>query len=132
MLAPYFYSRNLFASTNSHRKVLVLGFDGMDPHRVMRRVKDPRLGFLTITSVDVTEDLKIARVYVSVLQKSETKSTLKILNSAKGFIRSELRKRVRMKVLPTLEFYEDESIEYGAKIDELLRKIKKEGESEGS
>jgi ribosome-binding factor A len=99
---------------------------------VMRRVKDPRLGFLTITSVEVTEDLKIARVYVSVLQKSETKSTLKILNSAKGFIRSELRKRVRMKVLPTLEFYEDESIEYGAKIDELLRRIKKEGESEGS
>jgi len=95
---------------------------------VMRRVKDPRLGFLTVTSVEVTDDLKIARVYVSVLRKSETEGTLKILNSARGFIRSELRKRVRMKVLPALEFHEDESIEYGARIDGLLRKIKEEGD----
>ena len=91
---------------------------------VMRRVKDPRLGFVTITAVEVTDDLKIAKVYVSVLQKTETKNTLNILNSAKGFIRSELRKRVRMRTVPTLEFCEDESVEYGARIDELLRKIK--------
>ncbi len=99
---------------------------------VMRRVKDPRLGFLTITAVDVTEDLKIARVYVSVLEKSETSNVLDILGSASGFIRSELRKRVRLKTMPVLEFYEDSSIEYGARIDELLRKVKREEEDEGA
>ncbi|HEB76092.1 MAG TPA: 30S ribosome-binding factor RbfA [Nitrospirae bacterium] len=99
---------------------------------VMRRVKDPRLGFLTVTSVEVTDDLKIARVYVSVLNKDETRLTLDILTSAKGFIRSELRRRVRMKVIPELEFHEDESIEYGARIDELLERIKREDEGEGS
>ncbi|NOZ25207.1 MAG: 30S ribosome-binding factor RbfA [Nitrospirae bacterium] len=99
---------------------------------VMRRVKDPRLGFLTVTSVEVTDDLKIARVYVSVLKKADTESTLSILSSARGFIRSELRKRVRMKVLPALEFRVDESIEYGARIDELLNRIRREEEGEGS
>ncbi len=99
---------------------------------VMRRVKDPRLGFLTVTSVEVTDDLKIARVYVSVLNKDETRLSLDILTSAKGFIRSELRRRVRMKVIPELEFHEDESIEYGARIDELLERIKREDEGEGS
>ncbi len=99
---------------------------------VMRRVKDPRLGFLTVTSTEVTDDLKIARVYVSVLNKDETRLTLDILTSAKGFIRSELRRRVRMKVIPELEFHEDESIEYGARIDELLERIKREDEGEGS
>lgn len=98
---------------------------------IMRRLKDPRLGFVTVTGVDITEDLKIARVFVSVLKEEDRELTLEILNSAKSFVRSEVAKRVRMKVIPTIEFRIDESIEYGARIDKLLKEIKKHsGESD--
>jgi ribosome-binding factor A len=96
---------------------------------VMNRVKDHRLGFLTITGVDITDDLKIAKVFVSILNKEDREATVDILNSAKGFIRGEIAKRVRMKTIPSLEFRIDESIEYGDRIDQLLKDIKdiKEG-----
>jgi len=97
---------------------------------VIYRLKDPRIGFITITGVDVTDDIKIARVYVSVLKDEDKKNTLDILNSAKSFIRSELSKRLRMKSIPGIEFRLDTSIEYGDRIDKLLKKI--EEESEGS
>lgn len=90
---------------------------------IMRRVKDPRLGFVTVTGVDITEDLKIARVYISVLNDEERDTAIDILNSARSFIRSEVSKRVRMKTIPTIEFRIDESIEYGARIDRLLKEI---------
>ncbi len=96
---------------------------------VIYRLKDPRIGFITITGVDVTDDIKIARVYVSVLKDEDKKNTLDILNSAKSFIRSELSKRLRMKSIPGLEFRLDTSIEYGYKIDKLLKKIEEESES---
>jgi ribosome-binding factor A len=91
---------------------------------VMKKVKDPRLGFLTITGVDITDDLKIAKVYVSILKGEERETNLDILNSAKGFIRSEIAKRVRMKIIPSIEFRIDESIEHGDKIDRLLKDIR--------
>ncbi len=90
---------------------------------IMRRVKDPRLGFVTITDVSLSEDLKIARVYVSVLNSDEKAIVIEILNGAKGLIRSEVAKRVRSKFIPTLEFWIDESIEQGFKIDKLLKEI---------
>ncbi len=93
---------------------------------IMHRVKDPRVGFITVTSVKVSEDLSYARVFVSVLKKEETEETLRVLNSASGFIRSEVGKRVRIKRLPRFEFFEDETIEYGARIDSLLKKLKEE------
>jgi len=96
---------------------------------VIYRLKDPRIGFITITEVDVTDDIKIARVYVSVLKDEDKKNTLDILNSAKSFIRSELSKRLRMKSIPGIEFRLDTSIEYGDKIDKLLKKIEEESES---
>lgn len=98
---------------------------------IMRRLKDPRLGFVTVTGVDITEDLKIARVFVSVLKTEDRESTLEILNSAKNFVRSEVAKRIRMKVIPTIEFRIDESIEYGARIDKLLKEIKKHSKEGG-
>ncbi len=90
----------------------------------MRRVKDPRIGFVTVTGVDLTDDLKIARVYISCLKDEEREATLDILNSAKSFIRAEIGKRIRMKVLPSVEFRMDESLGYGDRIDQLLRKIR--------
>jgi ribosome-binding factor A len=91
---------------------------------IMRKVKDPRLGFVTVTGVDLTDDLKIARVFVSCLKEEEKEITLDILNAARSFIRSEVGKRVRMKVLPSLEFRMDESVGYGDRIEKLLREIK--------
>jgi ribosome-binding factor A len=95
---------------------------------VIHRLKDPRIGFVTITGVDVTDDIKIAKIYASILRDEDKKTTLEILNSAKSFIRFELSKRLRMKSIPSIEFRLDTSIEYGNKIDKLLKKIEEEGE----
>ena len=93
---------------------------------IMNKVKDPRLGFVTVTGAKITEDLKIATVYISILKEEEKETTLEMLNLAKGFIRAELAKRVRMKFIPSLTFRIDESLEYGVRIEKLLREIKKE------
>ncbi|PIW88982.1 MAG: ribosome-binding factor A, partial [Nitrospirae bacterium CG_4_8_14_3_um_filter_44_28] len=74
----------------------------------------------------ITEDLKIATIYISILKEEEKETTLEMLNSAKGFIRAELAKRLRMKFIPSLTFRIDESLEYGVRIEKLLREIKKE------
>jgi ribosome-binding factor A len=99
---------------------------------IIYRLKDPRIGFITVTGVDVTDDIKLARVYVSVFQEGERKTTLEVLDSAKSFVRSELSKRLRMKFIPSIEFRLDTSIEYGNKIEELLKEIEeteRKGES---
>ncbi|MEK7864255.1 MAG: 30S ribosome-binding factor RbfA, partial [Nitrospirota bacterium] len=93
---------------------------------IMNKVKDPRLGFVTVTGAKITEDLKIATIYLSILKEEEKETTLEMLNSAKGFIRAELAKRLRMKFIPSLTFRIDESLEYGVRIEKLLREIKKE------
>jgi len=95
---------------------------------IMYRLKDPRVGFVTVTGVDMTPDLKNARVYVSVLKEEDRELTLEILNSSKSFIRSLLSKRLRMKFIPVIEFRFDTSIEYGYKIDKLLKEIKDQDE----
>lgn len=90
-----------------------------------RKVKDPRIGFLTVTDVEVTGDLQQATVYITVLGgEEEREGTLKALAKAKGFIRSELGSRIRLRKTPELLFEFDESVEYGNKIDTLLRQLK--------
>jgi ribosome-binding factor A len=96
---------------------------------IIYRLKDPRIGFITVTGVDVTDDIKIARVYVSVFHDEERKTTLEILNAAKNFIRSELSKRLRMKFIPSIEFKLDTSIEYGNRIEKLLKESQEKGGS---
>jgi len=96
---------------------------------IMYKLKDPRVGFITVTGVDVTSDLKMATVYVSVLKEEEKKPTLDILQTAKSFVRSELSKRLRMKFIPTVDFKLDSSIEYGDKIDKLLKEIGEKDDS---
>jgi ribosome-binding factor A len=91
---------------------------------IMYRLKDPRIGFVTVTGVDMSPDMKNARVYVSILKEEDRELTLEILNSSKSFMRSLLSKRLRMKFIPTVEFRFDTSIEYGYKIDKLLKEIK--------
>jgi ribosome-binding factor A len=96
---------------------------------IIYKLKDPRIGFVTVTGVDVTDDLKMSVVFLSVLKEEDKKPTLEILNSAKSFFRSELSKRLRMKFIPSVEFKLDPSIEYGSKIDKLLDEIRTKDES---
>jgi ribosome-binding factor A len=95
---------------------------------IMYKLKDPRIGFITVTGVDMTPDLKSAKVYVSILEEGERESTIEILNAAKAFIRSLLKKRLRIKFIPTIDFRLDASLDYGSKIDSLLKKIKDNNE----
>ncbi len=93
-------------------------------------LKDPGLGFLTITAVDTTPDLRTARVYYSVLGDGEqAEATAHALERAKPHVRSEVGKRVRLKYLPDLKFESDRSIEYGARIEQLLAQIHEQEES---
>ncbi|WP_438432490.1 30S ribosome-binding factor RbfA [Gorillibacterium sp. sgz500922] len=92
--------------------------------------KDPRIGFLTITGVEVTNDLTQAKVYLSVLGSEEQReATLKALARGKGFLRSELGKKIRLRVVPELIFKFDNSIDYGSKIEALLADLN-EGKAE--
>ncbi|MEW6188661.1 MAG: 30S ribosome-binding factor RbfA [Actinomycetota bacterium] len=93
---------------------------------IQRELKDPRIGFVTITAVEVSPDLRYATVFLSVLgKKLEQENTLEGLESAKGFIKTELGKRIRIKFLPDLTFKIDESIKEGMRISELLKRIQK-------
>ena len=97
---------------------------------LMRKIKDPRIGFVTVTDVEVADDLRNAKVFVSVYG-SDRASTLKGLESASSFIRSELGHRMRMKFVPELLFRYDESVERGAHIMELLHDIEgRDGDKE--
>ena len=88
-----------------------------------RRLKDPRVssGMVSITRVDTTGDLRYARVYISVLDKSQEKDVLKGLKSASGFLRRELGRALQLRYTPELQFIGDDSIQYGAHILEVLR-----------
>lgn len=89
-----------------------------------RKLKDPRIGFVTVTDVRVTGDLQQATVYVSVLGNAEQKeNTLIGLAKAKGFIRSEIGKRIRLRITPEITFEWDESLEYGQRIETLIHQI---------
>lgn len=88
-------------------------------------LKDPRIGFVTVTSVEVSPDIRYARIFVSVLGSvEETKQSLIALNKARGFVRTELGKRIRLRYTPEIEFRFDESIKHGARIMELLGEVK--------
>lgn len=93
-----------------------------------RELKDPRIGFLTVTAVDMTGDLSQAKIYISVLGSEEQKeNSLKAIAKASGFIRSEIGKRIRLRHTPELIFKFDESIDYGNKIEKLLAEINSKG-----
>jgi ribosome-binding factor A len=91
---------------------------------IQSELKDPRIGFITVTGVDVTNDLSQAKVFLSVLGTDEQKEdTLKALGRSSGFIRSELGKRIRLRKIPELLFRFDASIDYGTRIERLLDQV---------
>jgi ribosome-binding factor A len=94
-----------------------------------RKIKDPRIGFVTVTDVQVTGDLQQAKVFISVLGDDEQKeNTLKGLAKAKGFIRTEIGHRIRLRKTPEIIFEFDESIDYGNRIETLLHQIQRDDE----
>lgn len=87
-------------------------------------LKNPSVtGLISVTKVKVTNDLKYAKVYVSILNSKNVKETLAGLKKSSGFIRSELARRVNLRNTPELVFELDDSLEYGAKIDTILKEI---------
>lgn len=94
------------------------------------QLKDPRLGFVTINRVELTADMRSAKIFYSVLgNELEYKKTQKALDSAVGFIRKLVANRVNLKFAPELIFRPDRSSEYSVKIQEVLDKVKEEDES---
>jgi ribosome-binding factor A len=88
---------------------------------IATELKDPRIGFVTVTDVDTTPDLRAARVYVSVLgSPEERESSLEGLQSSHGFLQGKIASAMRMKRTPTLTFEYDESAERGERISRLL------------
>ncbi|EHT8059935.1 TPA: 30S ribosome-binding factor RbfA [Staphylococcus pseudintermedius] len=91
---------------------------------INNKLKDPRVGFLTITDVQPTNDLSLAKVYLTVLgSDKERENTFKGLEKAKGFIKSEISQRMRLRIVPDLQFEYDESIEYGNRIERLIQDL---------
>lgn len=89
-----------------------------------RRVKDPRLARVTISSVEVSADLRHAKVYYCFIGgEQEAEPIARGLAKATGFLKIQLGKRVRLKRLPDLHFHYDTSFDYASKIDRLLRKL---------
>ncbi|MFQ5673662.1 MAG: 30S ribosome-binding factor RbfA [Nitrospinales bacterium] len=91
---------------------------------IQKGLKDPRIGFCTITKIDLTDNLKHAKVFVSVMgTEEEITRTLEGLNSAKGFIRKTLGKNLYLKFVPELEFKKDDGCERLDKISRLINEI---------
>ncbi len=85
-----------------------------------------RKGLISVTKVDTSPDLKYARVYVSMINIGNKKEALKALKKSSGFVRTEIAQKVNLKYTPELIFEFDESIEYGDRIDNILKEITKE------
>lgn len=92
---------------------------------LIREVKDPRIGFTTVTEVKLSADLHLATIYFTVVgDEIERKSSEQGLNSARGFLRKELGRNLRMRYIPDIIFKYDISADYGRRIDTLLEELK--------
>lgn len=93
-------------------------------HIISYELKNPNAtGLISVTKVHVTPDLKYAKVYVSILNSKNINETLEALKKSSGFIRSGIAKSINLRITPELVFELDDSIEYGSKIDSILKEI---------
>lgn len=94
---------------------------------LVRGMKDPRIGFVTVTGVKVSDDLHLATVYYTVVgSDTEKEETARGLDHARGFFRTAIGRELRMKYVPDVIFRYDSSVEYGSRIDSILRAIAQE------
>ncbi len=89
---------------------------------VRDEIKDPRLGFISFTEVRMSRDLSHAVIYCSLLNSEKQQEAIDVLNRAVGFIRKEVGRRIRARIVPTLKFTIDESVTRGVEMDDLISK----------
>jgi ribosome-binding factor A len=95
---------------------------------IREELKDPRLGFLTITGVEINADLTHARVFISVLgTEEEERQTMEALRRARGLIKRDIGDWLRIRTVPEIEFKQDRSIERGTRILQLIKGLEQEG-----
>ena len=87
---------------------------------IQREVKDPGVGFVSISDVEVTRDLSHAKVFVTVFEEDRAPQSIKALKRAAGYLRRRLRQELRIRTVPELHFIHDASVETGARMDELI------------
>ncbi len=93
---------------------------------IRTRLKDPRIGFSSVTRVEATEDLRSCKVFVSVLNEAEAEETIGALQSASGAVRSELLHRIHARRIPDIRFLLDRNISYSVHISGVLDRLKRE------
>jgi ribosome-binding factor A len=91
---------------------------------IQREVKDPRVGMATVSAVEVSRDLSHAKVFVTIFNggedKEEIRESIKALNNASGFLRSQLGQRMKLRIVPTLRFHYDDSLSRGNYLSNLI------------
>lgn len=98
---------------------------------IQKKLSDPNIGFVTVTDVEVTRDLKHAKIFYSVYGDTRSKQdTAKALKKARGFILRELAREIRIRKIPEIVFAPDNSVERGLRIQELLKQIESDSDSE--
>jgi ribosome-binding factor A len=97
---------------------------------IVHEVKDPRIHFATVMDVELTDDLRFGKIFVSVMGTEEEKAeTLAGLEHAAGFVRSEIGRRIRLRFTPEIRFYLDRTLDHAFRIEELLNSLKKPAEA---
>jgi ribosome-binding factor A len=100
---------------------------------IQHNTRDPRLGFVTVTGVEVSADLRVAQVFVTALgDETDAQSTLEGLTSAAGYFRHQMRQTLSLRYMPELRFKLDTSLEYGLRVDDLLNTINRESSQDQS
>jgi len=92
----------------------------------------PNLGLITVTNVKLSPDLKIAKIYISVFEREKREQVLEKIKDKTGFIRTELAHRVRIKFIPELKFFIDDTLDYVEKIEGLIKKIHEDDSKENN
>jgi len=111
---------------SSHRLERVRNLLRQVTSEILPHVKDPRVGFVTITDVEVSPDLRHARIFVSVMGDAEAREqALKGLDSARGFMRRELTRQITLRHIPDLTFHLDDSLDRGMRVHELLQEAQR-------
>ena len=112
-MAPREFNRSERVAGEMRRELALL---------IQREVKDPAVGFVSVSDVEVTRDLSHAKVFVTVFEEDKAADSIKALNKAAGFLRSRLGQEMRIRSVPELSFRHDASVETGQRMDQLIEK----------
>jgi len=99
---------------------------------IQGEIKDPRVGMVTVSDVEVTADLAHAKIYITVLGKSDSEESLAVLNRAAGFLKRELSRRLIMRAMPSLKFVYDDTLDKANRVSELINSSPKSEEKKDS